>query len=402
MPVSWNGIAAITDNEAIATSMRILYPYNEILPKRSAHDVYIVRNCAGLATTGAEVTLAFGMGSLPDRELGSHYHVAANQNLSWKRLPIIRRNFGLPVNMNAVFFWAAQKLIQKSRPDWVALSVLKQGAFHLRRRVPGVKYVYEVHELAWYPGRDGDDRKIRARLEIERDIFGQADIVTVTTEALKGILLGRPYSITTPIEVIPLAVDFAPLPPPPAMAGTLEIMYVGQMYQGQGVELLLEALSRTSGIHLTLVGGSPVEVQKLEQLSSSLNIGQRVRFTGFITPAGLGDIVSSAHAFVAPFSATGRMPYVAHTKLLEYAAWQRPVIAPDLPVTREHFSAAEGWVPFVADDAASLAAAMQSLTGDDVLARRTVCCRQHRTASWSQRSAMYLDLLHSGVDRQRS
>jgi glycosyltransferase involved in cell wall biosynthesis len=275
----------------------------------------------------------------------------------------------------------------------VALSVLKQGAFHIKRRVPGVKYVYEVHELAWYPGRDLGDNKISTRLDIERQIFSLADLVTVTTEALKDILLGRPYSVTTPIKVIPLAVDNVPLLPSPAMDGDLEIMYVGQMYPGQGLELLLEALQRTRGVRLTLVGGSPVDVRRLQGLSRTLKIDDRVRFTGFIAPAELAEIATGAHAFVAPFSAAGRMPFVAHTKLLEYTAWQRPVIAPDLPVTREHFTIAEGWIPFSADNVDSLAEAMQSLNCLDSLAHHTTLCRQIKTITWADRNSNYLESL---------
>jgi glycosyltransferase involved in cell wall biosynthesis len=373
--------------------MRILYPYNEILPKRSAHDVYIVRNCAGLAAAGAEVTLAFGMGSLPDRELESHYHVTANENLSWKRLPIIRRNFGLPVNMSTVFFWATQKLIQKSKPDWVALSVFKQGAFHLKRRLPGVKYVYEVHELAWYPGRDAHEPKLRKRLAEERIMLSRADVVTVTTCALQDILRAEPYNLTLPIEVVPLAVDFAPLPPPPPCTGDLQLMYVGQMYPGQGVDLLLRALAQTKGIRLTLAGGKADELTVLKQLARSLGIGHRVQFAGFLAPAELPELVAGAHALVAPFSATGRMPYVAHTKLLEYAAWQRPVVAPDLPVTREHFESVGGWVPFVADDVDSLAGAVNSLMAGDVRQNLYESSRRHRVMGWGERSRRYLDLL---------
>jgi glycosyltransferase involved in cell wall biosynthesis len=330
-----------------------------------------------------------------------HYSLEPTAGLTWKSLPILRKYMGLPLTWNGLFFWWSQRYFWQVRPDWVALSVLKQGAFHLKRRVPGVKYVYEVHELAWYPGRDLGDNKISTRLDIERQIFSLADLVTVTTDSLKDILLGRPYSVATPIKVIPLAVDFAPLPPAPAMDWGLEIMYVGQMYQGQGVELLLEALTRTRDIRLTLIGGAPVDVRRLQGLSRTLNIEDRVRFTGFIAPTELAGTAANAHVFVAPFSAGGRMPYVAHTKLLEYAAWQRPVIAPDLPVTREHFTASEGWIPFVADDAGSLAEAMQALTSSDELARRTSCCLKHRTTTWRERSHIYIKSLNSGMDVPR-
>jgi glycosyltransferase involved in cell wall biosynthesis len=373
--------------------MRILYPYNEILPKRRAHDVYVVRNCAGLSAAGATVTLAFGMGSLSDEELSCHYNVATNANLLWKRLPILRRNLGLPVSMNAIFFWAAQRLIRKNKPDWVVLSVFKQGDFHLKRRLPGVKYVYEVHELAWYPGLDAHEPNLRKRLAAERLMLSQADVITVTTVALQEILRGEPYNLTLPIVVVPLAVDFAPLPAPPPCNGDLQLMYVGQMYPGQGVDLLLRAIAQTEGVKTTLVGGKADELIELRQLARSLGIEHRVQFEGFRPPSELPELVAGAHALVAPFSASGRMPYVAHTKLLEYAAWQRPVLAPDLPATREHFAATGGWVPFVADDVDSLVGAINGLNNSSRRHDLYVSSCSHRVVSWDERSVRYLNLL---------
>lgn len=375
--------------------MRILYPYNEILPKRSAHDVYIVRNCVGLAAAGADVTLAFGIGSLSNSDLIGHYHISPNANLHWKRLPIVRRNFGLPINMNSVFFLSAQHLIGRMKPDWVALSVFKQGRFHLKRRLPGVSYVYEVHELAWYPGREENDPKISKRLAEERSMLSQADAITVTTAALRNILQTEPYNLAIPIEVIPLAVNFSPLPPPPPITGKLQLMYAGQMYQGQGLDLLLQALAKTTGIHLTLIGGKKEEISFLKKLACSLGVDKHVQFAGFRPPAELSELIAGAHALVAPFLATGRMPYVAHTKLLEYTAWQRPVIAPDLPVVREEFSSQQGWVPFIAGNDDSLATAMQSLTSDTKLRTLYTDCCQHRVLSWTERSKQLLEFLQS-------
>ncbi len=373
--------------------MNILYAYNEILPKKSAHDVYIAKNCTALAAAGAQLTFAFGAGSLSNKELSRHYQVDF-ESLVCRRLPIVRRNYGLPVNMNVVFFWSAQREIARTKPDWVAASVIKQGAYHLKRKIAGVKYVYEVHELAWYPDRT-ITKEIEKNLEVERNVFNAAEAITVTTTALKDILQSSLYRIKTPIAVIPLAVDSSPLPPPPVPGEAVEIMYVGQFYQGQGLDLLLAALSKTTDIHLTLIGGKPAEIDRLQQLSQSLDIEKRVLFTGFIPPGQLPAIVSRCHAFVAPFSAVGKMPYVAHTKLLEYSAWQRPVIAPDLPATSELYVSGNGWVPYTADDPESLAVALQSLTDETYLAGQAAGSRLHKPLSWNERSTRYLDFLSS-------
>lgn len=375
--------------------MRLFYPYNEILPKRSAHDVYIARNCAALAREGCEVVLLCGAGSLEPAQLAAHYQLAQTEGLRWQTLPILRKNYGLPLTVNALFYWASQRQISRKHPDWVALSVRKQGGYHLARKVPGVRYVYEVHELAWYPGRELNDSKQRRQFELEREMLSRADAVTVTTGSLKEILQGERYRLKVPIQVVPLAVDFEPLPAPEPLTGDLHVMYVGQMYAGQGVDLLLRALAQCSGIRLTLVGGKPHELDQLRQLARSLGVEPRVTFAGFRPPAELPDLATTAQVLVAPFSASGRMPYVAHTKLLEYAVWQRPVLAPDLPVTREHFPEGSGWVPFVADDVDSLAAALRSLTAQGSVRSLQAACRSHQPLTWRERSRRYLDFLES-------
>jgi glycosyltransferase involved in cell wall biosynthesis len=71
------------------------------------------------------------------------------------------------------------------------------------------------------------------------------------------------------------------------------------------------------------------------------------------------------------------------------------VLAPDLPVVREHFGAGEGWVPFRADDVDSLAQALQSLTDSGRFASLCQGCLKHRVLTWGERSATLLEFLES-------
>ena len=80
------------------------------------------------------------------------------------------------------------------------------------------------------------------------------------------------------------------------------------------------------------MGGTPEEIERFKPLNP------RAKFYGYCAPSQIEEIVRDSHAFVAPFELTGRMPFVAHTKLHEYSAWGRPFIAPDAPIVREHFS----------------------------------------------------------------
>lgn len=359
--------------------MDIAYPYNESLPKGAAHDVYVFRNCASLSHAGLQVALCCGWGSQPDARLYTHYDVEPSKNLHIRRLPILR-HMG-PFSCNALFFWQAQRDIVRLKPNWVITSVFKQAEYHVRRKVAGIRYAYEVHQLGWYPSCDTPERRRTAARE--RAILEQMDLITVTTEALQRILQATPYELKVPIRVVPLAVERAPLPAPPA--SPLTVMYVGQLYASQGVDLLLQAAALVSPeLQVEIVGGKEAEIGALRQLSQRLGIANRVHFHGFVPPSQLAHHVQRAHAFVAPFRAEERMPYVAHTKLYEYAAWGRPVIAPDLEVVKEHLANGDCHL-FEPGDVHSLASCLQRISGR--------ISRPRTPFSWTQRAVYLKELL---------
>lgn len=308
--------------------MTIVYPYNEILPKKAAHDCFIFNECAALAQSGKSVTLLCGKGSLNDAQLLDHYGVKKDTFLI-HRLPIIRKNNPFNLSWNLPFFFATQAYLSRIKPAWVILSVRKQGTYHLQRKIPGVRYLYEVHEVASYPPHATSS-------PIDKQMLEKADLITVTTSALKEILLSPPYSLKNPIEVVPLAVKCDDLPPP-KLSQFLHLAYVGQLYEGQGLSTLLAACAQTEGVFLTVIGGKEIEIALLKKEAQRLGLSERVQFRGFIAPNELPKFVQKAHAFVAPFDNKGRMPFVAHTKLFEYAHWGRPILAPKLPVVEEHF-----------------------------------------------------------------
>jgi glycosyltransferase involved in cell wall biosynthesis len=370
--------------------MRIVYPYNEILPRKKAHDVFIVNECAALSALGWDVNLLAGAGSEREK-IFSHYQIAKQNPLRVQPLYIVRKNNPFRLSWNLPFFWNCQKVIRKERPDYVFLSVRKQAAFHLVRKIPGVRYLYEVHELCFYPnGLAANDHD----LHLEKMALSQADLVTVTTEALKEILLNPPYSLKVPVEVVPLAVQAEPLPPPPSLATPLVVMYVGQLYAGQGIPTLLAALPQVSNVHLKIIGGTQEEITSLTNLAKDLKIVDAVEFLGFIPPSQIPSFAKNAHAFVAPFDNTGRMPYVAHTKLFEYVEWGRPVIAPDLPIVREHFPEGKGALLFEPNSPSSLAKCLSALKEETLL--KKLQSEIHSLSgrySWNTRAHHYAQLL---------
>jgi glycosyltransferase involved in cell wall biosynthesis len=364
--------------------MHLLVPYNEILPKKKAHDVHIFHECSCLSSLGAQVTLLCGKGSQEDAMLFQFYNTSSPFEI--KRLPIVRKNNALGLSWNLPFFFTSQREIENTKPNFVILSVLKQATYNLNRKVPGVRYVYEAHEVAAYPGQTYDKRKV----ELEREVFEKADLVVVTTTQLKEILLAAPYEIKVPIVVIPLGVNATSLPPP--TAGPPTLFYVGQLYEGQGVPLLLRALAEVPEVRLKIVGGRSSEIVALQEQQNRLGLGERVEFLGFKAPSELPEALLSAHGFVAPFLPTGRMPYVAHTKISEYIEWGRPVIAPDLEVTREHFPEGKGALFFEAGNFLSLAGSIKSWVVERARLQKEVESLSGQ-GSWKKRGEKFLAAL---------
>lgn len=375
--------------------MRIIYPYNEILPKKKAHDAFIVHECAALADLGWEVTLISGKRSASSpffqaKRLLEHYHVEPHLRLKLESRSLIRKNNFLNMSWNYPFFSQTQRVIQQQRPDWVFLSVRKQAAYHLQHKIKNVRYLYEVHELIHYPHESQIKRK---ELELEKRLLSQTDLIAVTTHALKEILLNPPYEIKKPIEIIPLAVLAKALPPPSRRKEQLQVIYVGQLYAGQGLPLLIKALKGLNSTQLTIIGGTKEEIHSLSQLANELQVKQQVTFLGYIPPSELSALLSNADAFVAPFEKSGRMPYVAHTKLFEYAEWGRPIIAPKLPIVEEHFKKG-GLLFFEPNDPISLAHCLQKLQ-DEKMRMRLQQQMTHYSGdfSWHKRALHYAQVL---------
>jgi glycogen(starch) synthase len=78
-------------------------------------------------------------------------------------------------------------------------------------------------------------------------------------------------------------------------------VFAGRLVPEKGVDTLIRAaaLLKTAGASLLLVGDGP-ERKQLEESAARLGIGDRVRFTGFVTHDSIPSILRRADVFVLP------------------------------------------------------------------------------------------------------
>jgi glycosyltransferase involved in cell wall biosynthesis len=374
---------------------RLFYPYNENLPTGRAHDVYVMHNVASLARAGWDVTLGIGSESLSDEALRDHYRL--KEVLPSLRFPLKGKRFWLPFASKRPFFRAAQGWIEKHRPDMVISSVFRQGEYHHGRKLQGISYVYEVHELFHAPGQQPAPAGL---IEREREMLARADLVVTTTRRLAALLREPPYLLKGPIETIPLAVHAEALPKK-KLGRPLTVSYVGQLYGLQGVEQLIDAVRYDGEVQLQIIGGPEVDAIRLRAYAKEVGVEGQVRVLGFQAPGRLATLLAGTDAFVMPSRKLITLPHIAHTKLLEYASWGRPLIAPRSPVVTEHLTCERGVLFYQPSDPHSMAGCFRQLREkyDELTAEIGTLAGQF---SWEKRAESYSALLERFVSVEQA
>lgn len=187
----------------------------------------------------------------------------------------------------------------------------------------------------------------RAMIALTRRYANAADAVIVPTAAILRRL--RELGVRVPIAVIPSAIDvarFAAGRRSAQMRGRLGAegdaplaLVVARLGREKNVALALDALARSPGLRLAIVGEGPSRAE-LEQRNRRQGTADRVRFLGELPPEALPDVYASADVFLFP-STTETQGLV----LVEALASGLPVVAAESEASREVLATAGSVVP---------------------------------------------------------
>jgi glycosyltransferase involved in cell wall biosynthesis len=255
-------------------------------------------------------------------------------------------------------------------------------AAHLLRKLP---YVAHLHLDVGPPGPAGVLLRAYKPLVLGPVLRAAARVVVFTAEQRSAV--SARYSIDPArIAVIPNGVEETFFySGQRLLRAKPRLLFVGRLAGHKNLPLLLRALAGVSErFETTLVGDGKLEA-KLRELAASLEL-QNVRFHGRADGDELRNLYRNADIFVLPSEREG-MPLV----LLEALAMGLPVVATDIPGSRDVIVDGINGVLVPPDDATALRKALLSVATDlDGYRRMSEASRRLATQySWAEAGATF-------------
>jgi glycosyltransferase involved in cell wall biosynthesis len=394
--------------------VRILYFADIRFPLERANGIQTMETCHALAMRGHDVRLIVRPDThSPARDPFDYYGLPRSKRLVVERVPVSGPPFARRV---AYLSFAAGRVVGPGRADMLMTRDL--GTAAILSKMPGAvrpPFVYESHgyapdvaaalpELVTTARPSGAARLKRlARREIAvwRAADGYVTITAGLVRMLEEKFGARPHTAVVPDGVRMNSTGRDPEPP----EAQAVVGYAGHLYPWKGVDLLLEAIARTTRASALIVGGHDAEGDRarLTSLANRLSISSRVTFTGHQPPAEVPALLRRASILALPNPASAiSTHFTSPLKLFEYMASGRAIVATDLPAIREVLRHEVNALLVSPGDPESLAFGIERLLADRELATRLArnALSDVDDYTWSRR-AERLETLFEGVRSAR-
>ncbi len=119
--------------------------------------------------------------------------------------------------------------------------------------------------------------------------------------------------------------------------------YVGSMYKGRGISLIIDMARSLKGFDFVLVGGSEGDISYWRSNASDAGVGN-IRFVGYVPHSKIAGYYAGFDILVMPYERkvsvygdpeSDTSDFMSPLKMFEYMASGKPIVASDLPSIRE-------------------------------------------------------------------
>ncbi len=374
-------------------------------------DPRVRREAESLAASGRPVmVLGLRRPELPAEELldGVHIRRLAVQRHQGAGLGTYLREY---LSFLVRSGWEAVKLQRRHRFGLVQIHSLPDFLVFaaLPLRLVGVPVLLDLHEampeffVTRFP-RSANPLSHRLLLLQERLSIAFATHVLTVNEAFGDRLLGlglSPDKLSIVINSPSLERFDEAAQPRRAFRedGALRLIYTGALTPTYELDITLRAVARVAAlrpdldVRFDLYGRGDSE-DELRALAAELGIAERVTFHGRIPIEDVPAAVAAADLGLAPTRLDRFTAMTLSTKVYEYAAMGKPVVASRLPLVERTFP--EGTVAaYEPGDAEGMAAAILALADDPLDREAAVALMRDvvRDAAWEREAERYVAIV---------
>lgn len=307
--------------------MRIAYLSSSKIPSKAANSINVTNMCQAFFELGNEITLITPLfPNTLEEDIYEFYGIDRGINI----IRIKRKNskFGLINYLIQVFIQ-----LNRIKPDRVVGRCVYSCYL---ATVLGFDVVFDSHRPEWEGGRIYYSffKKMIASKKLEK--------LALNSYALKKIYEENNFmnQFSYKMEVANNGARIFPLDQKVQLPGknAVKVGYIGHLYKGRGIDIIIECANRLIDVDFILVGG---ELKDINYWQNQV-IGGNVYFLGFILPQEIFKFRNSFDILLAPYqkdvytqAGFNSVSFMNPIKILEYMSSKKPIIASSLPAIED-------------------------------------------------------------------
>lgn len=368
--------------------MKLVYFSNSTIPSKAANSIHVMKMCNAFSSQDIDVTLIGKLGELYKikNNLFEHYGVPKSFKIK------LFKNIKLPFSH---IFYALNSVIcaKKIKPN---LTYSRNSYSTLFASLIGLNCIHEAHS---------PENFTRFSRFIFKQLLKNKNVlkIVVISEALKKIVI-KEYGNSNKILVAHdgadinhdennydigfLKTDVA-----------FNVVYVGHLYKGRGIDIIVELAKSFEDINFHVVGGHDKDVSYWKEQTTKL---KNIKFYGFVSPAETDNFRKNANVLIAPYQnkvaiSGGKgdtSKWMSPLKIFEYMASNVPMISSKIPVLEEVLIHDYNALLCTPDDIKSWKKALKTLKDDPKKAKYLAINSLDaikKTYSWSARAKFLIN-----------
>ena len=309
-------------------SLKIVYISTSVLPSTRANSIHVMKMCQAFSKNGHQVTLFAIEGKHMD-DIYEFYGVKNNFDVIRIKIPkyIIK-------GKGWVYSFQVRRFIKKNMTVDLVYSRDAKSLFLMKRLKKSL--IYESHAISTW-------QRVKC---LEKKLFQSVYFLrlVVISEALKtdyddlyGDLIANKTIIAHDGADIPNQNDKTN----PKADNRLTIGYIGHLYKGRGIDVIIHLAKKLSQFNFKIIGGNLEDIDYWKRNSIDVT---NLDFLGYVPNGELSKYYKDLDIMLAPYqrkvavagnknSDTSR--WMSPMKLFEYMSYEKPIVCSNLPVLRE-------------------------------------------------------------------